>query len=87
MMFLDQSAISAHYNTAHGNTTTRARPGEGSHACDVCGRKYAQKDKLKLHMADVHGIGELKTFECHLCQRVFKHKHHLKSHLKRVHKA
>ena len=87
MTFSDQSAISAHYTTAHSHNirTPRAKRGTGTNECEVCGKRYMGRDKLKMHMADVHGIGELKTFQCEFCPKVFKQKSHLQAHLKRKH--
>ena len=84
LTFNDQSAISAHYDTAH-STTVRAKPGEGTFECDVCGKKSIDRYKLKRHLSTIHGIGDVKTFQCDVCSLVFKHKHVLNRHLKRVH--
>ena len=85
MTFSDQSAINAHYDTAHSNTTiTRARPGEGTHACDVCGKKFTQKSSLNKHVSTVHS--DVKNFECDVCSQTFTQKSSLKRHLNTVHK-
>ena len=85
-MFNDQSALNAHYDTAHGKTS-RAKRGEGTHACDVCGKMISDKSWLKQHMAIVHGVGDVKTFECDICSRTFNRKVNLVRHMKQVHKA
>ena len=88
MMFGDQSAISAHYDAAHGNTaTTRARPGVGTHECDVCGKKFSERSNLKRHLSTVHGFGDVKTFQCDVCSRNFSQKAALTRHLKNVHRT
>ena len=85
MTFSDQSAISAHYDTAHAE---RGRPehSDARYECDVCGRKFTEKCSLKRHTSTVHGVGDVKTFECDLCSKVFKEKGNLTKHLRRVHK-
>ena len=87
MMFSDQSAISAHYDTAHAQSSgSRPEHPDARHECEVCGRKFVEKYHLKNHLSTVHGVGEVRTFQCDVCSRVFKHKHHLKRHM-RVHKV
>ena len=86
MAFEDQSAINAHYDTAHGDTA-RARRGEGTYECELCGKKLSEKRWLKHHMATMHGVGDVKTFQCDICSHVFNHKGNLSVHMKRVHKV
>ena len=85
-MFSDQSAINAHYDTAHTDTT-RAKRGEGAYECDVCGKKFVVSNTLKRHLATVHGVGDVKTFQCELCPRVFSRKDVLYTHVRNVHKG
>ena len=85
VMFLDQSAINAHYDTAHTGTFQRAKPGEGAHACDVCDKRFSSKPYLRHHMAKSHGVGEVEKFQCDLCSRVFGHKSHLNRHIRQIH--
>ena len=89
MTFNDQSAISAHYDTAHAQSSSRGRPErpDARHECDVCGRKFTRKFDLKTHLSTVHDVGDVKTFQCDSCSRVFKHKHVLNRHLRTVHKV
>ena len=68
--FSDQSAISAHYDTAH----------DARHKCDVCEMKFAQKGQLSEHLASVHGLGQRKSFACDV------YKSALTRHMKTVHK-
>ena len=86
MMFSDQSAITAHYDVAHSDTTRRAKPGEGTHACDRCDKKFASKSSLAVHFRAVHAVGDVKTFKCDDCSKVFKYKHVLVRHVANVHK-
>ena len=85
MTFSDQSAISAHYDTAHAQSSSR-RPEhpDAKHECEVCGRKFTRKKSLKLHLFSVHRVGEVKKFECELCSKVFMQKCHLKTHITTV---
>ena len=83
LTFNDQSAISAHYDTAHAQGPRN----EARFECEVCKKKFTSKGNLNIHLAAVHGIGDVKTFQCNICSRVFKHKHVLKNHLKNVHKV
>ena len=88
MMFSDQSAINAHYDTAHSSKTTRrAKRGEGAHECEVCCKKFTEKAKVRRHLATIHGIGDVKTFQCDVCLRVFNRKDNLREHVKKVHKC
>ena len=86
MTFSDQSAINAHYDTAHAQSTGRPERPDARYECDVCGRKFTEKCSLKRHTSTVHGVGDVKTFECDLCSKVFKEKGNLTKHLRRVHK-
>ena len=81
MTFSDQSAISAHYDTAHTLGPRNAR-----FECEVCEKKFTQKCDVKRHLSTVHGVGDVKTFECDVCSKVFKEKSNLTKHLRRVHK-
>ena len=91
MTFSDQSAISAHYDTAHAPSNTRApappRPEhpDAKYPCDVCGRKFTEKQNVRMHKRTVHGVGDAKTFQCEVCLRIFKRKDYLVAHLKIVH--
>ena len=82
MVFIDQSAISAHYNTAHA----RSHP-DAKHECDVCGKKFTSRGNLKMHLKTIHRVGDVMTFPCPSCSHVFKRKHHLQRHLKTVHRC
>ena len=87
MTFSDQSAISAHYDTAHAQSGGSSRPEhpDARHECEVCGRKFTEKCSLKRHTSTVHGVGDVKTFQCDICSRVFKEKADLTRHLNTVH--
>ena len=89
VMFSDQSAISAHYDTAHSQSSRPPRPEhpDARYECEVCGRKFTEKGNLKKHMSTVHGVGDVKTFQCDICSRVFKEKSKLARHKKAVHKT
>ena len=87
MMFTDQSEINAHYDTAHAQTTSKVKreaPG-ARFACEICGRKSTTKQTLKHHLAAVHGVGDVKTFQCSVCSRVFNDKSNLARHIKTKH--
>ena len=84
MTFSDQSAISAHYDTAHAHGSSRP---DARHECEVCDRKFTEKRSLKRHLSSVHGVGEIQMFPCDVCTRVFKEKHHLKRHMSTVHRT
>ena len=86
MMFSDESAINVHYDTAHA-PSGRGRPGGGTHKCDICGKTFTERAKVKRHQATVHGIGDVKTFPCELCPRVFNRRDSLRVHMKGVHKS
>ena len=86
MMFSDQSAISAHYDTAHAQSSgSRPEHPDARHECEVCGRKFTEKHHLRRHLSTVHGVGDFQSFQCNVCSYVSKHKHNLKTHLSRVH--
>ena len=84
MTFCDQSAISAHYDTAHAQSSGRSRPEhpDARYECEVCSRKFTEKCNLKLHLRTVHGT---ESFQCGECSYVTKRKDSLKRHLSRVH--
>ena len=86
MMFNDQSAISAHYGTAHAQSGGRPDHPDARHACEVCGKKVTTKHSLKQHMANTHGIGDVMTFQCDICSKAFNQKSSLLRHLRLKHK-
>ena len=83
MMFSDQSAINAHYDTAHAQGSDNPN---AKYECTVCGKKVTSKKSLKQHMTNVHGLGEKRSFSCDLCSYVTSYKHDLNRHVKIVHK-
>ena len=83
MVFGDQSAINAHYDTAHAQKTEHRDP---KFECEVCGRKFTLQTNLKRHLRSTHSAGGADTFQCDVCSRVFKRKDYLKDHMKRMHK-
>ncbi|XP_064627946.1 zinc finger protein 585B-like [Lineus longissimus] len=52
--------------------------GEKPHACDICGKRFAQKNNLKHHRM-IH-TGE-KPYVCPTCGRGFNQRAHLKGHM------
>ena len=86
-MFNDQSAISAHYDTAHTQSSSRGRPEQrdSRYECEVCGRKFTENGNLTKHLSTIHGVGDVKTFQCNICDRTFTQKGNLKAHLAAVH--
>ena len=87
MTFSDQSAISAHYDTAHAQSSGRPEHPDARHECEVCGRKFTAKKHLYRHMRTVHRVGDVKTFKCDICSKTFTQKSSLKSHLETVHNS
>ena len=85
MTFSDSSAISAHYDTAHAQSSGRPERADARHECDVCGRKFTEKRSLKRHINAIHGDGDVQTFECSVCSKVFNVKGNLTQHLSTVH--
>ena len=85
LMFNDQSAISAHYDTAHAQSG-RNKASEGTFECEVCGKKVTRKPSLLHHMAIAHGMGDVTMFQCDICSRTFNKKANLRAHVKNVHK-
>ena len=88
MTFSDQSTISAHYDTEHGQPTRRRRAerGTGNHECGICGKKYSTKQMLRFHQANMHGLGKVQCFSCDICSRTFNQKGALKTHLSTIHR-
>ena len=90
MMFSDSTAINAHYDTAHAQSSgggKRPEHPDARHECEVCGRKFTQKKNLKLHLSTFHGVGDAESFQCDVCSYVTKRKGDLKKHLSRVHRT
>ena len=85
MTFSNQSAISAHYDTAHAQSSGKPEHPDARYKCEVCCRKFVDKYVLKKHLSTVHGAGDVKTFQCDSCSRMFKEKSKLKRHISRVH--
>ena len=82
-----QSTISAHYDTAHAqSSSSRSQCPGAKFECDVCGRKFTEKYSLKRHLSGVHGVGDVKTYQCDYCQYVSNHKHNVKLHMSKVHR-
>ena len=82
MTFSDQSALSAHYDTAHA----QGPKSERRFKCDVCGKRFTKKHNLKTHLSTVHSVGDVKTYKCDICSKVCSQKSNLKTHMKHVHK-
>ena len=89
VVFLNQSAITDHYNSEHSGLAIAhyAQRGQGAHACDVCDKRYTTKQSLQRHMATVHAVGEAQTFKCDVCSREFNVKSNLTAHIKRMHNS
>ena len=89
VVFLNQSAITDHYNSEHKGLAIAhyAQRGQGAHACDVCDKRYTTKQSLQRHRATVHAVGEALTFKCDVCSREFNVKSNLFAHIKRMHKS
>ena len=87
MTFNDQSAINAHYDTAHAQSTGHSRPErpDARHECEVCGRKFTVKRSLSKHLLAVHGVGGIQTFQCDVCSQLFREKSSLRRHMAAAH--
>ena len=83
--FSDQSAITAHYDTANAPSNTIPEHPDAKWPCDVCGRKFTTQSGMRWHIRTVHAVGDVKTFRCNVCSRVFKRKDHLRAHMSSVH--
>lgn len=49
------------------------------HICDICGRKFKNKDSFKKHLAQHQGIVE-PAVQCSICNSWLKNKHSLRLH-------
>ena len=94
MTFGDQTAVFAHYDTAHAydssssSTVTRQQPREATHECTFCSWKFVYKGALTTHLANMHDIKpDVKTFTCEICSKVLASRQHLKVHLSGVHRV
>ena len=87
MTFSDQSAVSAHYDTAHVPTSSRPEHPDARHGCEVCRKKFTTKRSLRQHLYTEHGLGDIKKFTCDVCSRVFNKKCNFNAHMKKVHMA
>ena len=95
MTFNDESAMSAHFDSAHAHDTiARAPPGtrrpppehpNAKYPCDGCGKKFTLSGNMQTHRKSVHGVGGVETFKCEVCLKVFKRKADLKTHLSSIH--
>ena len=85
MTFSDQSAINAHYDTAHAQKSFRSERPDAKHPCEICCRKFTTPHWLRHHLSAVHGVGDVKTYKCDVCTRVFNQKSNLATHMKRKH--
>ena len=83
MTFNDQSAISAHYETAHAQSSGSR---DARYECTVCGKKMTSKQSFEQHMTNVHGLGEKRSFTCDLCGYVISYKTALNRHIRTIHK-
>lgn len=71
------STMEKHYIARH----ERTGPHEKRHLCDICGKGFAAKDKLKVHYRVHTGI---KPYTCSYCAKSFTKKDYLVMH-ERVH--
>ena len=88
--FSDQSAISAHNDTAHPHSHIRvSRPPrkehpDARHACDVCGKKFTTRGNMLTHVSSVHSA-DGRRHECTVCGKAFTQTSSLNLHLRNVH--
>ena len=51
--------------------------------CEICGKGYAHKPKLKMHHKESHD--GIRPHNCQICDAKFKRKNHLKTHFQTIH--
>lgn len=76
-IFGKHTTMMKHYMNRH----ERAVPHEKRHLCDICGKGFAAKDKLKVHYRVHTGV---KPYSCSYCEKSFTKKDYLVMH-ERVH--
>ena len=62
-------------------------PGRTRPLCDLCGKKFCQPQKLKVHMRRVHSgkLDGTSEFQCQICEKVLGTRHAALRHRKEVH--
>ncbi|TRY69509.1 hypothetical protein TCAL_09400 [Tigriopus californicus] len=81
--FLRLNYLDMHRNYGCSSNPSRTRP-----LCKICGKKFCQPQKLKIHLRRMHNGGNpnaLAEFECTLCQRVLASNNALQRHKREVH--
>lgn len=81
--FLRLNYLDMHRNYGCSSNPSRTRP-----LCKICGKKFCQPQKLKIHLRRMHSGGNpnvLAEFECLLCQRVLASNNALQRHKREVH--
>ncbi|XP_055547626.1 zinc finger protein 345-like [Wyeomyia smithii] len=76
--FFTGMSLGVHERTKHGKPGKGGLPYPTSYVCDLCGKKYKNKNSLKIHMANVHD-GE-RMFACDVCGKQFAFRSNLSRH-------
>ena len=62
MRFVDESALIAHYDTAHA--PSRGRPRKSRLQCEVCGIKFADSSNKRRHIRSASATCDVNMFQC-----------------------
>ncbi|XP_029942121.1 zinc finger protein 37-like isoform X2 [Salarias fasciatus] len=79
--FSSSVSLQNHLSNHYVQSKTAAPTGEKPSVCRICGKRFAEKLDLKMHM-NVHKVD--KTFVCGDCGKTFRQSSHLKVHM-RIH--
>ena len=55
-----------------------------NHKCDVCGKSFATKGKVKEHMA-THNDKPDPRYQCHICNKFLKQENSFRKHMVNTH--
>ncbi|XP_053698324.1 zinc finger protein 845-like [Sabethes cyaneus] len=72
-------SLGLHQRTKHGKLGKSGLPHPTSYVCDLCGKKYKNRNSLKIHMGNEHD-GERK-YACEVCDKRFAFRSNLSRHL------
>ncbi|XP_066980441.1 zinc finger protein 569-like isoform X3 [Macrobrachium rosenbergii] len=57
----------------------------GTHECDICGRRFLVRGRVETHKRSVHGIGTADQQLCSYCGRTFSSRYNMDYHLAKEH--
>ncbi|XP_064095194.1 gastrula zinc finger protein XlCGF26.1-like [Macrobrachium nipponense] len=57
----------------------------GTHECDICGRRFLVRGRVETHKRTVHGIGTADQQLCSYCGRTFSSRYNMDYHLAKEH--